>query len=99
MPLCAPKSAADSAVGDVVPSRSMRRFGVRVEAQTHGDAGAVRPRLRRELPSDPRDVDRFAHLTFRPLRPRLIGPLLLLGARREDHGQCKDTGERAQQST
>ena len=28
-----------------------------------------------------------AHLTFRPLRPRLIGRLLLLGAARDDQDQ------------
>src|SRR5204862_2465389 len=73
------------------------RLGVGVEAQTHGHARPIRPRLRRELPADARQVDGLPELSFAPLSARLTGARLLRSRERQpdDANGCRQEDQRS----
>jgi hypothetical protein len=67
-----------------------RRFGVGVEAETHGNACVVGPPLRRQLAADACKFDRLTQLSVGPRGARLVRSRLLVA-----RGRASDDGDRA----
>ena len=85
VPICAPKSEAESVVGDVRAVAQQKRFGIVIEGQADCHASAVGPRLWRELAADAGHIHCLAKLLVAPFRARLAALLSAGGGEREHY--------------